>query len=525
MTRNGNGTGALTYGRQSLGNDKSIAEQLELGAKRCAAEGWDHAGEYSDRISASRYATRARDDWARLLADLEQPGAGVLWLWETSRGDRKLSTWAGMLETCRDNKVQIYVETHGRLYDMANPRDWRTLAEDGVDNAYESDKTSKRTKRSADARAAAGRPHSGACYGYRNLHDERTGKFTERVTEPGEAASIAELFTRIRQGHSLRSIERDWAARGITGRAPEPCEPGCAKPHRNNGGRHIAPGTPGKLFSAQHLRDLALTAAYAGLRVHLTTAERKAAGKHSLEGATEGTWEPIVDTETFYAVREILTAPERKTTRPGRAVHLLSVSSAARCGVCLGPLHASSRGGSRTWAYYCAQSGHVRIAEAELDALAAAAIVGYLSREDNYATFTRPDDGPELAKVRGDLAGLRAQRRELADAITKRGKSVAWALAADEQLSGSIAKLEARERTLTAPDKLRDLMEPGEDAGTRWAALPVPARREVARIVLAPDRVGVIEVQRTPGGARGIPAAARVEWRRARPADPDTPAR
>src|SRR5690349_10188493 len=125
-------TGALTYGRQSLGNDKSIAEQLELGVKRCAAEGWDHAGEYSDRISASRYATKQRDDWPRLLDALTRPDVGVLWLWETSRGDRKLSSWAAMLETCRDKSVKIFVETHGRLYDMANARDWRTLADDGV---------------------------------------------------------------------------------------------------------------------------------------------------------------------------------------------------------------------------------------------------------------------------------------------------------------------------------------------------------------------------------------------------------
>jgi DNA invertase Pin-like site-specific DNA recombinase len=511
MSANGTATGALTYGRQSMGNDKSIAEQLELGAKRCAAEDWPHLGEYSDRVSASRYATRKRDDWPRLLDALTRPEVGVLWLWETSRGDRKLSSWAAMLETCRDNNVRIYVETHGRLYDMANARDWRTLAEDGVDNAYESDKVSTRTKRSADARAAAGRPHSGAGYGYRNEHDTRTGRFTERVTEPAEAANIAELLGRIRQGHSLRSIERDWLTRGIATRPPEPCRDGCTKPHRNNGGKHVAPGTPGKPFTAQYLRSLAMTAAYAGLRVHLTTEQRRT-DPYSLEGATEGDWPAIVDRETFYAVREILTAPERKTTRPGRAVHLLSVSPAARCGVCGGPLHASNRGGARTWAYFCARSGHVRVSEPELDALAEAAIIGYLSRPDNYPAFTEPADGPELARVRGDLAGLRSQRRELADAVAKHGKPVTWALAADEQFTASIAALEARERELTTPDKLRGLMEPGADVARRWATAPMATRREVARIVLAADRVGVIAVRRTRAGARGVPAVERVDW-------------
>lgn len=483
--------GALTYGRQSMGNDRSIAEQIESGRKRAAAEGWDILAEHSDRISASRYATKTRDDWPRLLAALERPDVNVLWLWETSRGDRRLSSWAAMLERCRDHNVRIYVETHGRAYDMSNAREWRTLAEDGVDNAYESDKTSKRTKRSADSRAAAGRPHSGGGYGYRNLHDERTGKFTERVIDPAEAANVRELFTRIRAGHSLRSIEQDWAGRGI--RTPS-----------------------GKPFAARHLRHLAMTAAYAGLRVHLTPAERKA-NPYSLDGATEGDWAPIVDRATFYAVREILTDPARKTSRPGRAVHLLSVSPAARCGVCGGPLHASNRltgrDVTRRWTYFCAKSGHVRVSEAELDALAEGVITGYLARPDNYATFTAPADGPELAKVRGDLAALRAQRRELADAVASRGKSVAWAMEADEKLSASIVALEARERTLAAPDKLRGLIEPGADVAGRWQAAPMAARREVARIVLAPDRVGVIEVQRIRPGQR-VPAIDRVIWRR-----------
>lgn len=484
-------TGALTYGRQSMGNDRSIAEQLDSGRSRAAAEGWDILAEHSDRISASRYATKARDDWPKLLAELERPDVHVLWLWETSRGDRCLSSWAAMLERCRDHAVKVYVETHGRLYDLANGREWRTLAEDGVDNAYESEKTSTRTKRSADSRAAKGRPHSGASYGYRNLHDERTGKFTQRVIDPAEAANVRELFGRIRQGHSLRSIERDWTGRGI-----------------------LTPS--GKPFSARHLRHLAMTAAYAGLRVHLTPEQRKAS-PYSLDGATEGDWTPVVDRATFYAVREILTDPARKTTRPGRAVHLLSVSPAARCGVCGGPLAASNRltgrDATRRWMYFCAKSGHVRVSEAELDALAEDAITAYLSREDNYSTFTKPADGPELATVRGDLARLRGARADLADAVTKRGKSPAWALAADDDYERQITALEARERTLTTPDALRGLIEPGEDVAARWASAPVSTRREVARIVLAADRVGVMKVMRTKSGTRA-PAIERVEWGR-----------
>ena len=97
--------------------------------------------------------------------------------------------------------------------------------------------------------------------------------------------------------------------------------------------------------------------------------------------------------------------------------------------------------------------------------------------------------------------------------MAKRGKSVTWALEADEKLSEQIAALEARERTLTTPDKLRGLMEPGDDVAGRWAVAPMATRREVARIVLAADRVGVMAVQRTRTGTR-VPAIDRVTWLR-----------
>lgn len=502
--------GAVTYGRQSLGKDVSIEEQLELGRKRCAAEEWRFLGQYSDRISASRHESRVRDDWERLLRGLSRPEVRIMWLWESSRGDRKLSTWASMLELCRDNHVRIYVETHGRLYDMDNARDWRTLAEDGVDNAYESEKTSTRTKRSAESRASKGRPHAAASYGYVNLHDERTGDFTERAIMEGEAANMRELFTRIKRGHSLRAIERDWKERGIRTRTPEPCKDNCTKPHRNNGGNHVAPGTPGVPFTSAYLRYLALTPAYAGIRVHLTKAQRKA-DPFSLEGAVDGQWEPIVKKEDFFAVREILTDPSRKVTRAGRAVHLLTVSTAARCDVCDGALSITCHHTGGEWMYFCQQSGHVRVLESELDQIAETAIIEYLSAPENYSAFTKPADSEELARVRGQLAQVRAQQTELATAITKLGKSVAWALAADQEFTQQIAALEAREREITAPGALQGLIEPGKDVARRWRAAPLSARRQVTSIVLSPGRRGVLKVTRGPRGHR-VPVAGRVRW-------------
>lgn len=59
-----------------------------------------------------------------------------------------------------------------------------------------------------------------------------------------------------------------------------------------------------------------------------------------------------MDTETFHAVLAMLQAPERRTSRPGRARHLLSLI--AVCDVCGGKLTArypKDRGSERQ--YFC----------------------------------------------------------------------------------------------------------------------------------------------------------------------------
>jgi hypothetical protein len=73
---------------------------------------------------------------------------------------------AQFLNACRATQTGIYITTHGRLYDMANGRDWRSLAEDGVDSACESEKTFVRTFatawHTASSRSAAVMPGRGA---------------------------------------------------------------------------------------------------------------------------------------------------------------------------------------------------------------------------------------------------------------------------------------------------------------------------------------------------------------------------
>ena len=298
----------LIYARQSLGNTASIAEQLDLGRARADTENWAIRETYSDPISASRYARKARTDWPKLVADVQHDRAQIIWLWESSRGDRRASAWLTLLEDCRDHGVQVYIESHHRLYDTTIPRDWRTLAEDGTDSEYESAKTSLRMTRSAAARAAAGRVNGRVPYGYTRQYDltpAGKGILIGQVPHPDEAPIVQEITSRVAAGESLRRIARDLNERGV-------------------------PTPTGAQWSTTQVRLIALNLAYIGKRVH-DPGSRLSRSVPSPDAAIyDATWPALVDEPTFYAARRILLDPARKTSRPGKAKHLLSLI--ATCG-------------------------------------------------------------------------------------------------------------------------------------------------------------------------------------------------
>ena len=474
---------AREYLRVSLdrsGYARSLDEQHTDNERAAAEHGWTLGSAYRDEsVSASRYSHKARGGFAALVADLESGrfGADVLVIWESSRGSRRVSEWVELIELCEKRAVSIYVTTHHRLYDPANGRDRRSLLEDSVDSEYESSKISERTRRSAAARARDGRPVSRTPYGYQRVRDPGTGRIARQEPNPDEAPVVQELFSRVLAGHSLRSIAKDFKLRGIRSRN-------------------------GYVHSSQMLRSIALNRAYNGERVHIPG---RANGQRE-ELRTPAQWEALVDKATFNGVQRILTAPERRTSRPGRGVHLLSMI--ARCAVCSGSLAAARRDGWR-WVYQCQDGGHVRINHDELDTLAEQSMLDFLARPDVREGLTADTgDDVALAAVRDELAEVRARADELADAVAAGTLTVQFAARSEPKLLAQITDLERQEADLCTPNALRGLMAPGADVQERWHQAPMSTRREVARLLLGADGLlGELRVKR----GRGLPVAERVE--------------
>lgn len=418
-----------------------------------------------------------------------RPG-DVLQLWESSRGSREQAEWATFLNLLRDCGVLLHVTSHHRLYDLSNPRDRRTLDEDGVDSAYESAKTSIRMTRHMAANALKGRPHGRVPYGYRRTYDPDTGRLVAQVPKDGEAEIVRELFARLAKRHSLRSIERDFAARGIV----------------NHSGRP---------FSAQHLRMLAVNPAYTGLRVH--DVGRK--GRRPSENATvtPGQWEPLVDRRQFYIVQKFLSAPTRRTNgaRPGRAVHEFSMI--VGCGVCGGPLAVRTRrerGREPEAEYTCHRKSCVRVNKAEFDDFATDAVLTALGSRELYEVLrdTGTDNDAELSAVRDTLADLREQHDQLAAAVASGQLSTMLAAKSEPLILAEIDKAEKREKELMTPSVLTELITPGTDVVQRWEQAKISTKREVARLLFSTDVLGELRVLRSPTPGHRCPIEQRLQW-------------
>ena len=431
---------AGVYARVSKDNQKALGrsvDQQEVEGRRvCDDQGWVVADVYRELngISASRFAKHDRPDWTRLVADIDAGRLDVLVIWESSRGSRDLEDWAALLRRCRDQRVLIHVVSHNHTYDMQNGRDWRTLAEDGVDSAYESEKTSARILRDKAAAAQAGRPDGRFPFGYQRRYDPATRALIAQEPHPEQAPIVRDIFARIASGDPISAVAADL---GLT---------------------------------RSRVRRIATNPVYVARR-HLNGVDHA------------GSWAPLVDEPTFWAAQRVLSDPARKTTRPGRVRHLLSYL--ATCAVCDQPL--AVRRVRKLSIYVCPKT-HVGIREDWLDQFVTALIVARLSRPDVYPALTTSSDA-EVIAARGEADQLRQRLDEAADAFTNGDISGAMLAKIEARLVPQIKAAAERATLASTPPVLRSLLDPEVDVQQRWDALGVAARKECVRLLIASIRV------------------------------------
>lgn len=428
---------AVLYKRKSRDphNTASIEDQGRIGRADVSEQGWHLAAELDDAgISASRFATRGRPAWVELLGMIEAGQARAVVLWESNRGDRKMTEWSGFLDLCRDRGVLIRVISHDRTYDVRNARDWQTMATDGVSNAYFSEQLSSVVRRGHHGAALRGDPPGPVAYGYAARYSAATGKREGWVTVPELAANVVHIVEWVGSHRPIMALERDLDERGIA-----------------------TPSGRGK-WNQSTLRKMARNPVYAALR-------RTADGT-----LHEGTWPAIVDRRQWQDACAALDG-RKPMARPGKQKHLLS--HLAECGECGEPMVGKRR--EDRWYYRCKVS-HFSIHEWWLDDVVSGVMVGWLSRPDAREVFRRDDKRSAVAA--DELATLTARRESFRDKAAE-GDLDADALAQVEaKLNPKIAAKTRELETLNLPPALHQVLD-ADDVADEWVTMPVQAKRAV----------------------------------------------
>lgn len=442
------------YTRKSSKDDgRSVEAQEDDWRDDCGDQALEPGRVFTDPDrSASRHARRGRPDFDALIEHIKAGHCEVLSLWEASRGSRKVGEWADFLDLCRSKKVLIRVISHGRTYDMSVRRDWRTLIDEGVDAADESEKISERTRRGKRKAAMRGRPVGRLAYGFKRVYDDR-GHFVEQIEHPDQAPVVREIVRRLADREPAGQVARDLNSRRI-------------------------PAPLGGPWSDRQVRQIAIKPSYAGRRVHQG------------EQIGEGCWEPIVDPQVWERAFTLLTEPGRKYNNDSRLSHWLT--GAVTCGLCRNKtLRAQNRSATGTLAYQCRGCLRVSASGRGLESTIETLILWRARQRDVLTSALPKQDTVALAAAEVQEKALR-RRLDEARAEWKAGHISAASFGEMERdITPDIEQAVAKVKKLSIPPRLAELAS--LDIVNDWVDMGVRLRREIvvtlADVIIAPGTV------------------------------------
>lgn len=492
---------------QQVGDARADVEELgsHEGRPILIKEVYDHDND----VSASRYSTKVREDWPRFVRDIENGIINFVVLWESSRGSRESVEWLQFLALCRSLAVPIRVVTHGRTYDVRNPRDWKTLADEGLDSEVESAKTSLRVKRDKKEGRKLGRPDGPLCYGHKREYDPDTGELLRQVAEPQESKVVIEIFERfVAGGEALTAIMRD-----LNTRIDLPVGDPQRVPRLRRGAK----------WSTEALRRTLTNPAHIGKR----------RDPHSKE-LMDTQWPPLSETLPllYWAAQRVMNerSSAHATQSPGKAVHLLT--RFMTCDVCGGVIaHQPLK--KQSPRYHCSgldaggaatgKSGCVSVRQDWADDYITDMVVHRLSQPDLLSQAVVQDDAVVII-AQAEADSLRATLDEAYEGYKRKILTLDQYAERKLELTSQIEAAEAAARNIGIPPILRTFtgLLGASDRATAealvremWEGFPVSGQRDVIRSLFSE-----LKLMRVGKGVRRFdPDRVHHEWRRWSPSE------
>jgi site-specific DNA recombinase len=416
-------------GGQALG----VERQREDCETLCARRGWTVAEVFVDN-DVSAYAAKPRPGYERLIEGLKAERFSALVAWAPDRLHRSPRELEDFVDVIESTGAAVATVQAGEL-DLSTAAGRMTARVVGAVARHESEQKSERVRRQREQAASAGRPHGGGRRAFGYMSDGAS-------LVDAEAALVREAADRALAGESLRTIARDWNARGL----------------RSAGGGEWSIVTMRTMLSGPRI---------AGLRVFRG------------EVVGEGTWPAIISRGEHDKLRAVLgNARARGRGRPPTSL----LGGMIHCGRCGAVMQASRRtSGARRYACNVAPGrracGGVAIqaerteqlvVDAVLHALDSAAMRRALARARKSA---RAGEDPEL---------LQAELDQLAEAAGRGDLPVREYLRARTPLE------ERRQRALAATETDAALLPVlgSSDLSAAWDRLDLDGRRAVLAVLI-----------------------------------------
>ncbi|HCA88195.1 MAG TPA: recombinase family protein [Streptomyces sp.] len=466
-----------------LGVDRQ-REDCEALAER---NGWNVVETYSDN-DVSAYSGKARKDYQRMLADLDNGTATIVVTWHTDRLHRSPTELEKYIDLCERRGVSTHTVQAGKI-DLATPSGRMTARILGAVARQESEHKGDRVARARRQKAKAGLWSGGIRpFGWGMLTGETKKKTVKGTGEeidvpvldmnklvPEEAAALDAGTDQILSGGSIRGLVRWFADKGLT-------------------------STTGKPIDHQAARDLLLRPRNAGIAVYRG------------EEIGKGKWEAAIDEPRFRAVVAILNNPSRVTTLGPTPKWFGSLIYECGYPRCTKTVKCTRTGGGNHPSYRCQdQHGGGRKAKT-LDRYIKDLIIERLSRDDAGELLAPAADGVDVAGLQAESERIRRRLTDMAGMFGAGQIDMAQFTEGSDTARAQLEGITAQLGRAAVKDPLVGLVGV-PDVRKVWDSLPLDRRRAVLRsllrVTLRPPRPG-----RMPDGGYFDYQAIETEWKR-----------
>ena len=452
------------YLRESEDDQQGIDRHRDDCLAMCQRKNWIVADQYVDNdesASPEHRNGKPRPGLTRMLADVRAGKIDRIVCWHADRLYRHPRELEDIIDICTAHKVGL-VTVNGEL-DLSNDTG-RTVARIlGAVARGEVERKSARQKLAMLQRATKGGrawwPHRP--FGYTMPTGRRGEDYQKPKLVKGEADAIRDAYQAVLAGDSLRSIAREWNAKGLT------------TPTKDSGGSQRG----GQPWTGNAVRAILVSPRNAALRVYAPKSADGKIGPKEVVGA--GDWPQIVSEELWRGVVAKLSDPAR-LTNGGSTARKYMLSGLAVCGKCGATMGSHIR--TKRPTYVCKSCLGTKRSVTDVDAWVVGLVVERLSRPDAVDLLVNRKR-PDLAELRDRASALRARQDEVSAELTDLSIPVAKVKARLADLAGQLAEIEAK-MSDNNRSHIFDGLISAQDVRARFAALGLDRQRAVINALL-----------------------------------------